>query len=649
MRISAATIALVLSLAGTARAQVPAGGEFQANTYTTLSQVGPRASISPSGDFVLAWSSQGQVNGNFTTHSQRFRADGAREGGEFRVDTGNFGSLPALAHAPTGRFVVAWNTEGPGGYFDVHGRQFTAQGAVRGAEFTVNTLDGGTEYRPDVAPLFGGGFVVVWSQYYFSGSGNHPDRIAAQRYDAFGARVGGEMEVNTPTVGFITVFPKVSSSSAGGFVVTWVQSAISPPAVILARAYDPAGSPVGPPFAVESNPLSGDDYPGVAMRPDGGFVVAWQHENDGGGRGIRARLFSPAAVPLGGDFAVNSVTAGDQQAPFVAADRRGNFVVAWSSGSFGATDVVARRFDASGTPRGSDFQVNTFTTGGQYVSDLAVDEAGNFTVAWSSSGQDGSGYAAMARRFGGLLPTALAVDTAVSATSDGNGVLEPGEAADVRPSWRNVSSGAQAFTGAVTLFGGPPGPTHTVADAAASYGTVASGTTGQCSDCYVLGVSAPVPRPVQHWDGVFHEDLAPDVQGQRKVWRLHVGDTFTDVPRANIYYRFVETLIHNFITAGCTTTQYCPQSSTTREQMAVFVLVARDAAGDAPPVCTTPLFADVPASSGFCRWIEELARRGVVAGCGGGNFCPTDPVTREQMAVFISGTFGLKLYGPQVP
>jgi len=53
----------------------------------------------------------------------------------------------------------------------------------------------------------------------------------------------------------------------------------------------------------------------------------------------------------------------------------------------------------------------------------------------------------------------------------------------------------------------------------------------------------------------------------------------------------------------------------------------------------------VPASSPFCRWVEELARRGVVTGCGGGNYCPTDSVLREQMAVFLSVTFGLQLYG----
>jgi hypothetical protein len=47
------------------------------------------------------------------------------------------------------------------------------------------------------------------------------------------------------------------------------------------------------------------------------------------------------------------------------------------------------------------------------------------------------------------------------------------------------------------------------------------------------------------------------------------------------------------------------------------------------------MFADVPNSSPYARWIEELVRRGVTGGCGAGNFCPTSPVTRAQIAVFV--------------
>ena len=59
-------------------------------------------------------------------------------------------------------------------------------------------------------------------------------------------------------------------------------------------------------------------------------------------------------------------------------------------------------------------------------------------------------------------------------------------------------------------------------------------------------------------------------------------------------------------------------------QMAVFALVAKETSVSTPPACgTTPMFADVPVTSPYCRYVEELARRGVTSGCGGGNFCPT--------------------------
>jgi len=118
------------------------------------------------------------------------------------------------------------------------------------------------------------------------------------------------------------------------------------------------------------------------------------------------------------------------------------------------------------------------------------------------------------------------------------------------------------------------------------------------------------------------------------------------MPRTNAFYRFVETLLHHGVTAGCGGNAYCPASLTPRDQMAVFVLAAKEGQGYAPPACTTPVFNDVPASSPFCRWIEELARRGVVSGCGGGSYCPTSAVTREQMAVFVLRTLDPLLNPP---
>jgi hypothetical protein len=61
-----------------------------------------------------------------------------------------------------------------------------------------------------------------------------------------------------------------------------------------------------------------------------------------------------------------------------------------------------------------------------------------------------------------------------------------------------------------------------------------------------------------------------------------------------------------------------------------------------PPACVAgqEMFNDVPASSPFCPFIEELARLGITGGCAPGLFCPRDPVTRQQMAVFLVRSIG---------
>jgi hypothetical protein len=240
------------------------------------------------------------------------------------------------------------------------------------------------------------------------------------------------------------------------------------------------------------------------------------------------------------------------------------------------------------------------------------------------------------------------VDATTSGASNLNQVFEPGETCVVEPGWSNQNAFAvAALTGTIGSFTGPAGAVYSVDDGAANYGTVASGTTTNCSattaDCYVLRVSNPSPRPALHWDGAFIETLST---GERKVWGLHVGRSFTDVPTSNPFYRFVETLLHRGVTGGCAGTTYCPAAKTTREQMAPFVLVAREGAGYTPPACGVPVFGDVPAASPFCRWIEELARRGVVNGCAPGLYCPTADVTREQMAVFVLRTLDPTLSPP---
>ncbi len=334
-------------------------------------------------------------------------------------------------------------------------------------------------------------------------------------------------------------------------------------------------------------------------------------------------------------------------------DSSGNFVVVWSGFSqIGDLDakIFGQRFDGSGKRVGSEFLVNAYTTNRQTNGSVALNSAGNFVVAWDSYLQDGSKYGVFARRAEFSAARGLAVDAHSGSVTSGNlnGVLESGETALVETSWRNTTGGTQALSGAASELGGPAGPSYSLAQNVADYGSVADGATSSCfdatGDCYRVSVTGQ--RPLTHWDAQFSEALNISL---RKGWTLHVGGSFGDVPTTHPFYAKIETLLHNGITGGCTTTTYCPGDSVSRAQMAIFI--AKAIAGNAVfvPVagqvgssaynCTAggvSLFTDVSPTDIFCKHVHYIAAQNVTLGCSTGKYCPGDTVTRLQMAGFMA-------------
>jgi hypothetical protein len=129
----------------------------------------------------------------------------------------------------------------------------------------------------------------------------------------------------------------------------------------------------------------------------------------------------------------------------------------------------------------------------------------------------------------------------------------------------------------------------------------------------------------------------------------HCTGVFSDVPCPPGFpitvADWIEELFRESITGGCGGDNYCPDNPVTRAQMAVLLLKAQHGSSYLPPVCTG-LFQDVPCPSQFADWIEQLFHESVTGGCGAGDYCPGNPDTRGQMAVFLVKTFGLALYGP---
>ncbi len=117
---------------------------------------------------------------------------------------------------------------------------------------------------------------------------------------------------------------------------------------------------------------------------------------------------------------------------------------------------------------------------------------------------------------------------------------------------------------------------------------------------------------------------------------------FQDVPTNHWAAAWIEQLAVEGITSGCSLNpkQYCPGTAVTRDQMAVFLLKAEHGSSYAPPA-PSGMFNDVPLDYWAAAWIEQLAAEGITGGCGGGLYCPTTVVTRDQMAVFLVKTFNL--------
>jgi hypothetical protein len=231
-------------------------------------------------------------------------------------------------------------------------------------------------------------------------------------------------------------------------------------------------------------------------------------------------------------------------------------------------------------------------------------------------------------------PTVVRVDAnSGGGSSNLNHVLEPGETVLVEPAYLNgnLSQGWGGQTVA-SNFNGPSGAVYSILDSAAAYSiSDPYPASAYCYDCLVLSVDNPATRPAAHWDATFDESGNSSFPA---TWILHIGASFADVPTSYPFYGYIERLFHNSVTAGCGAGNFCPTGLVTRAQMAAFLLKAKHTSAYVPPVCTG-IFTDVSCPSLFADWIEELSAEGITGGCGVNLYCPGDPASRAQMAVFL--------------
>jgi Ca2+-binding RTX toxin-like protein len=378
------------------------GGEMRVNSTTLGGQGEPVIGTLSDGGYVVCWSSFGQDGSGNGVYAQRYGASGAAVGGEVRVNSTTFDNQmsPTIDGLSDGGYVVSWMSYAQdGSNWGIYAQRYGASGAAVGGEVRVNSTTFDTQQQPTIGSLSDGGYVVCWSSIGQDGSGNG---VYAQRYGASGAAVGGEVRVNSTTLDH-QQSPVIDGLSDGGYVVSWMSNVQDGSSFgIYAQRYDASGAAVGGEVRVNSTTLDSQQGPAIGALSDGGYVVSWMsNAQDGSGWGIYAQRYNASGAAVGGEVRVNSTTLDSQQEPAIGALSDGGYVVSWMSyGQDGSgPGIYSQRYDTSGAAAGGEVRVNSTTFDSQYQPAISALSDGGYVVSWTSNGQDGSSSGIYSQRY----------------------------------------------------------------------------------------------------------------------------------------------------------------------------------------------------------------------------------------------------------
>lgn len=368
---------------------------------------GPSVAVLPSGEFVATWDRNAQDGSGYGLAARRFDSQGGRLGTEFSVNTYTTGDqlAPKIAAQPNGNFVIAWYDAAQDGSFQgVYAQRFNATGSKLGNEFRVNTGTYGSQimgYGMPIAILNSGGFIITYGSYQCN-CANTAD-VYEKIYDINGV-AGTELLVNSYQAGD-QILSTVAKLVNGNIVVAWQSSPQDGSGWgIYGQRIDTSGSVIGSFFQINTYTTNDQQNVAVASLSSGDFVTVWQSNGqDGSGLGVFGQLFSETATKKGTEFQVNTYTTGDQYYPAVISLPGGQFFVTWNSDQDGdGLGVIGQFYNKDGVKIGKEFIVNYNVTYGQIRGDSAVLSNTSIVTTWRSGVID--------QNFGRIIKTTLSVN-----------------------------------------------------------------------------------------------------------------------------------------------------------------------------------------------------------------------------------------------
>ena len=420
----------------------PQAGNFRVNDdLGDHRQFSPAIAMNQAGECIVVW--EDHRNSEWQIFAQRYNASGEPVGANFRINTESDAFDPATGMDQYGNFVVAWE-DYQNSYVNIFAQRYNYLNEPQGSNFKVHDDMGDRgHYFPSVAITPSGDFYIAWSDSrpdneYFVNS-----NIWCQRYDACGEPLGNNVRLNSENPDHLQSEPSISVDTMGSFVLAWTDhrnEGLSPSddtdifGLVHERPYHQelrnervnqdeiawghqqnspscAGygskevvtawsdlrdldwdiyavrGPYGSEYKVNEDISDGNWNPSIAADDSGNFLVVWTDARNGYPKfDIYAQRFNSVDEPQGGNFRVNEEPLWcHQDWSSVDMNGGGDFVVVWEDWRLGSIPYVyGQRFNDAGEPQGPNFKVNDqgVASGSHYYPDVAVDDFGNFVVAW---------------------------------------------------------------------------------------------------------------------------------------------------------------------------------------------------------------------------------------------------------------------------
>lgn len=340
---------------------VAIGSNIVANTFLSDAQDTPALATLPGG-FVAVWASNNQDGSGKGIYAQRFDANGAKVGTEFRVNVTTAGvqDMPQVAADAAGNFMVAWQHASN----SIYARRYAPDGTPLTSEFRVD-LPAAPGVWPALAMSPSGQSAIAWR----TGASN-ATRIAIQRFDSAGTPVGSPFDVAIPQV---ATQPFISLAGDGTLNLCYGRTTTSVDTYL--RRFDATNQEIGTEQMVHGADTSVQAPLGIATDAAGRFAIIWYHS---GTPEVRMRRYSAIGTPEGTEVKVGGAS-GSRAGLAYRPD--GTLVAAWAGLRGTTPDLAMQIYNSAGAPQGAIWNANV--TLGTGVA-AAFDSLGNPVVAWAS-------------------------------------------------------------------------------------------------------------------------------------------------------------------------------------------------------------------------------------------------------------------------